>query len=162
MIIKPFKPSIKKLAPFIEEAVSNGSDAKLTVTGFSMYPLFYSGRDDVILTKPDKLKKYDVVFYRRENGEYIFHRIIKIKGDILTIAGDNEIKKEYPVKKSQVIAKMSAFTRKGKTYSVSALWYVLYSRIWLLIFPCRYPAVRFLNKVLRPFKKREVPRREED
>lgn len=162
MIFKPFKPSIKEIAPFIEKVISDGKDAKLTITGFSMYPLFYDKRDDVILTKPDKLKKYDVVFYKRDNGSYVFHRIIKIEDDILTIAGDNEIKKEYPVKKSQVIAKMSSFVRKGKACSVSALWYILYSRIWLFIFPYRYTAVRVLNKLLRPFKKGRVSRHEKD
>lgn len=137
MLFKPFKPSIKEIAPFIKEAISNGSDARLTVTGYSMYPLLRSGVDDIILTKVIELKKYDVVLFERANGDCIFHRIIKIKDDVLTIAGDNETKKEFPVYKDAVIAKMKAFVRGDKTYSVNSLWYVLYSRLWLWLFPLR-------------------------
>ena len=59
MILKAFKPSIKELAPFIEEAIAQGKDVRLTVTGYSMYPLLRSGTDDVVLKKHDELKKYD-------------------------------------------------------------------------------------------------------
>ncbi len=155
MILKPFKPSIKEIAPFIKEAISGGSDARLTVTGYSMYPLLRSGTDDVILTKPLDLKKYDVVLFERENGDCIFHRIIKIKGDVLTIAGDNETKKEFPVYKTKVIAKMKAFVRNGKQHTTKELWYVIYSRLWLFIFPARHIAARLwhnLAKLLRKAK----------
>ncbi len=147
MMFKSFKPSIKEIGPLIEAAISSGKDARLTVTGFSMYPLFYNGRDDVILTGPKNLKKYDVVLYKRPNGSYILHRILKIKGDTLTIAGDNEIQKEYPVAASQVIAVMSSFIRKGKHCSTAAPWYVIYSRLWAFIFPYRYTAIKILKKL---------------
>lgn len=137
MLFKPFNPSIKEIAPFIKEAISHGSDARLTVTGYSMYPLLRSGMDDIILTKATELKKYDVVLFERPNGDCIFHRIIKIKGDVLTIAGDNETKKEFPVYKDAVIARMKAFVRGGRTYYADALWYVVYSRLWLWLFPLR-------------------------
>lgn len=149
MLFKPFKPSIKEIAPFIKAAVSEGKDVRLTVTGYSMYPLLRSGMDDIILTKVDKLRKYDVVLFERQNGDCIFHRIIKIKGDVLTIAGDNETKKEFPVYKDAVIAGMKAFVRGGKTYSADALWYVVYSRLWLWIFPLRPLAARAWHDMAR-------------
>ena len=106
MTIHSFKPSMHEIAPYIKQAIDAGKDVRLTVTGFSMYPLLRGGSDDVILTKPETIKKYDVVLFERENGEYIFHRVIKKKGNILTIAGDNETKKEYPVLEEKVIASM--------------------------------------------------------
>ncbi len=152
-MIKRFKPSIKEIAPLIEIAINSGKDAKLTVTGYSMYPIFRSGSDDVVLTAPKDIKKYDVVLYKRTNGDYIFHRIIKISGDTLTIAGDNEVKKEYPIYKNQVIAKMKGFIRNGKEYPSTALWYRLYSKIWLMIFPLRHIAARILHNSARIFRK---------
>jgi hypothetical protein len=50
------------------------------------------------LVKPEiPPKKYDVIFYRRENGQYVLHRIIKIKKDGYVCRGDNQTAKEYPV-----------------------------------------------------------------
>ena len=38
--------------------------------GYSMYPLFVPGRDSAVIEKADcdRLKKGDVILYRRENG----------------------------------------------------------------------------------------------
>ena len=155
MIVKSFKPSIKELAPFIEEAVKAEKEVRITVTGYSMYPLFRSGTDDVVLKKPEALRKYDVVLFKRKDGSYIFHRIIKIKGDVLTIAGDNETKKETPVLVSDVIAVMKSFYRKDKLHSADELWYRLYSRLWLFIFPLRHVAAKlfyYTAKALRRIK----------
>lgn len=153
MLSKSFKPSIKDIAPYIEQAIQNGSDVRLTVTGFSMYPLLRGGSDDVVLTKPRSLKKYDVVLYKRENGDYVFHRIIKIKGESLIIAGDNETKKEKNVSSSAVIAKMKSFIRSGKTHMSSAIWHQIYCRIWLFIFPARHVAAGILHFLAKPAKK---------
>ena len=145
MIIKSFKPRMSEIAPYIKEAVKNGKDVRLTVTGFSMYPLLRGGSDDVILSFSKNIKKYDVVLFERKTGEYIFHRVIKVKDGFLTIAGDNETKKEYPVEKERVIATMKAFIRSGKTYSVDEMWYKIYSRLWLFIFPIRHIAAKILH-----------------
>jgi len=89
-----------ELGPFIEESVKAGKKVKLTVTGDSMYPLFKSRVDTVVLDIPKNKKpgKYDIVFYKRDNGRYILHRILKEKNGAFVIAGDNEVKKEYPVR----------------------------------------------------------------
>ena len=149
MIAKKFKPSIAELGPIIEEMIKNGKSIKLTVTGNSMYPLFRNRYDDVVLEGCSDFKKYDVVLYRRQNGRYVFHRILKIEGDIFTIAGDNEIEKEYPVYKSACIAKLKSFERFGKEYTTDALWYKLYVRIWLLIFPYRHKIIKLIKAVAR-------------
>ena len=153
MIVKSFNPSIKDLAPFIEEAISAGKDVRLTITGYSMYPLLRSGTDDIVLGKHGELKKYDVVLFKRTDGSYIFHRIIKIKDNILTIAGDNETKKETPVLKSNVIAVMKSFYRMGKLHSVNEFWYKLYSRFWLFIFPFRHIAAKLYHKTAKLLRK---------
>ena len=153
MILKAFKPSIKELAPFIEEAISQGKDVRLTVTGYSMYPLLRSGTDDVVLKKHGELKKYDVVLFKRGDGSYIFHRIIKIKDNVLTIAGDNETKKETPVMLSSVIAVMKSFYRSGKKHSTDELWYKLYSRLWLFIFPLRHIAAKMFHNTAKFVRK---------
>ena len=86
------------LGPFIELQIREEKKVKLTVTGDSMYPLLKSRIDTVVLDTPKNLKKYDIVFYKRDNGRYILHRILKKKNGIFTIAGDYELKKEYPIR----------------------------------------------------------------
>ena len=135
------------LGAFITDSISKGQEVNLTVTGDSMYPLFKSRVDTVVLTMPKTLKKRDIAFYRRENGAYVLHRILKIKNDVLTIAGDNEMEKEYPVKKEQVIGVVKSFTRNKKSYSVTEPWYKLYSFIWCLFFPIRPFMLKTLLKM---------------
>lgn len=130
--------SIKDLIPVIEETVQSGGSIRFTVTGISMTPILANRRDSVVLSKPENIKKYDIVLHKRDNGDYILHRVIKRSGDILTIAGDNEITKERNVNINCVIGKVISFTRKGKNYTGNELWYKLYSRLWVLIFPLRY------------------------
>ncbi|MBR4172782.1 MAG: S24/S26 family peptidase, partial [Clostridia bacterium] len=65
-----------------------------TNVGVSMLPLIRENRDILIIKKAEKLKKYDVVLFKRRNvkgrGEYVLHRIVKILGDDkFFIAGDN-------------------------------------------------------------------------
>lgn len=153
MIVKSFKPSIKELAPFIEEAVSSGKEVRITVTGYSMYPLFRSGTDDVVLKKPGILNKYDVVLFKRKDESFIFHRIIKINDNVLTIAGDNETKKESPVPVSDVVAVMKCFYRADKMHTTDEIWYKIYSRFWLLIFPFRHIAAKIFFRLAKCYKR---------
>lgn len=141
--------SINELMPLIKEYISAGTDVRLHVSGISMTPILHDKRDTVVLSKPDKIKKYDIVLHQRENGQYIMHRIIKKRGDVLTIAGDFEIEKEYPVYTDAVIAKVISFVRNGKSYTPNDFVIRLYSFIWVLIFPFRYMVLNLLNRVRR-------------
>ncbi len=131
-----------ELGPFIEESIKTGKKVKLTVVGDSMYPLLKSRVDTVVLDIPKNEEnlfgKYDIVFYKRDNGRYILHRILKKKNGDFVIAGDNEVVKEYPVRYDQIIAKVTGFVRKGKFHSADELFYKLYAFIWVNFFPIRH------------------------
>jgi len=141
--------SINDLVPIIEESINNGQKVRMHVSGISMTPILHDGRDTVVLEKADKIKKYDIVLHRRENGQYILHRVIKKKNNVLTIAGDFETEKEYPVYENQVIAKVTSFCRNGKDYKVTDFIIKLYSRLWVLIFPQRQNVLYILNVIRR-------------
>lgn len=156
MIGKRFHPAIDEIAPLIIEALEDKKEVKLTVTGFSMYPVLRSITDCVLLEKAGDINKYDVVLFKRQNGSYILHRVIKKKGNILTIAGDNERIKEYPVDVTSCIARMKGFWRGDRYHSVNELWYRFYSVFWLLIFPMRSIATRgffYFARWIRKVKK---------
>lgn len=142
---------IDSLVPVIKECVESGKTVKMRVTGISMTPTLINRRDCVFLEKPQKIKKYDIVLHRRESGQYILHRVIKKKGNTLTIAGDFEIEKEYPVDVSQVVARANAIMRKNKVISCESALYKLYSALWTAIFPFRLYAFVVMRKVRRLF-----------
>ena len=141
MIWKRIRPPVETIVPLLREEINAGKEVKIAVTGYSMYPLLRGESDMVLLSKPENLKVLDVVFFKRDNGQYVLHRILKKKGDILAIAGDNETELEFPVNVSDCIGKMTSFIRSGKQYSVNKPSYRLYSMFWKLIFPFRRIAV---------------------
>ena len=149
---------VNLLAPYIEESLKNNCDVRITVTGYSMYPLLRNRKDSVILGKPPKkLKKYDIVFYKREDGSYILHRILKIKDNLLSMAGDNEIELEYPIKPEQIIGVTTHYIKSGKKYSTKNLIYKLYVIIWAWLFPHRHklmPKLIMLNQKIKRMIKR--------
>ncbi len=150
-VIKKQIFSINDLAPFIAERVSTGASVRFTVTGNSMFPLFANRRDQVTVSAPEDIRKYDIVLHRRADGTYILHRVIAVRGDVLTIAGDNETERENGVKTSQVIAKVTGFTRRGREFSVNNPLYRAYSRVWLAVFPARHIILAVLLIVRRAF-----------
>ena len=63
----------------IEEMLSVEGVYIATTAGVSMFPLLRNRKDNaVILPKPRKLNRFDVVLYKRDNV-YILHRIVDIK-----------------------------------------------------------------------------------
>ena len=70
----------ENLIPLIKEAIKDGGEFKLLVSGNSMSPILKDKRDYVYLTdiKNHTLKKGDIVFIKRDTGQYVLHRIYKI------------------------------------------------------------------------------------
>ncbi len=141
--------SIKDLMPLIKESIEAGQRVRMQVSGISMTPILHDMRDSVVLENPKEIKKYDIVLHQRTNGQYILHRIIKKRGNVLTIAGDFETEKEYPVYEKQVVAKVVSFCRNGKEYKVTDFIIWLYSRLWVFIFPQRQNVLYLLNVIRR-------------
>jgi hypothetical protein len=96
------------------------------------------GKDSVYLSSPpEKLKKFDIPLYRREDGSFVLHRVVKV-GETYTCIGDNQFKAEKGIAHSSVIAVVTAFVREGKTYSVSDRGYRLYCVLWHISRPARH------------------------
>ena len=62
--------------------------------GTSMLPMLKDGQTIVVIlpvNKTEDLKKYDVVFYKREDGTFVLHRIISKKESLFLCCGDNQV-----------------------------------------------------------------------
>ena len=99
---------MSEMVGLIEEVISGGGEFRLYPKGTSMLPLIRQGKDSVVLVKPGLLSIGDIILYRRKNGQFVLHRIVKIKGDNLIICGDNQTSLEYGINASSVIAKVKA------------------------------------------------------
>ena len=131
---------VEAFAPLIEEAFSNNQTFKMPVNGVSMLP-FLNKTHYVVLAKPQNLKRNDMILYKRENGQYVLHRIFRVKKDHFQLLGDNQVYREYPVYENQVIGKVIEVHKGNKIHHLNGFKYKTYLFFWnfrllrLLCFP---------------------------
>lgn len=129
---------MRRKSTFEEQLDQYGYCSYYTV-GSSMLPLLRPRKDLVHLKKPSgRLKCYDVALFRRANGQYVLHRIIKVRESDYVFLGDNQIHREYGIRDSQILGVMTGFTRNGKFRATDALWYRFYVFAWRGLYPLRY------------------------
>lgn len=74
----------------IEEELERSGKILQTTIGDSMEPMLQNRQNIVVIEKADGLlKKYDLPLYRRPNGKYVLHRILKVRKNDYIICGDN-------------------------------------------------------------------------
>lgn len=118
------------LMPLIREQLSLGNTVRFSPRGVSMLPMLRQGRDSVVLSPlPGKLRRFDLPLYRRDNGQYVLHRIVEV-GQTYTCMGDNQFEKETGLRQDQMIAVVTAFTRGEKLCSVTSVSHRIYCRVW--------------------------------
>ena len=130
--------SMSDLYPVLSESIARGSDVSITVTGTSMLPRLHNETDTALLTGvKGRLNKYDLAFYRRGDGSFVLHRVVKVTPKGYIMCGDNQVVTEHGITEKNIIAVVKSFTRGGKKYSVSNRMYMLYSVIWTNLRPLR-------------------------
>lgn len=137
---------------FEQELEKNGKIVYTNV-GTSMMPLLRQNRDLMIIVKPHgRLKKYDVPLYKRPSGQYVLHRILKVRENDYVICGDHCHRREYGITDRQIIGVLTGFIRDGKTYSVKNKGYKTYVHLWCDFFYIRAFILRgkaFLNRIFK-------------
>ena len=135
----------------IERSIKELGYAVAPIAGTSMMPLLKEGRDRVELEpcSQERLKKGNVVLYKKNDGTLVLHRIIKAEnGEFFTVLGDHQFNNDEWVNKNQIIAVARGFFIKGRYVNEKTRWYRLYKKIWL----CNLNFRRIILAVLR-FKK---------
>lgn len=93
----------------IEQELETQGHSFFQTVGDSMEPLLHNRKSTVVIEKASgALKKYDVALYRRPTGEYVLHRVLKVRLSDYLICGDNRIYRE-PVPKEWVLGVMIGF-----------------------------------------------------
>ena len=144
-------------AEFVEalkDTFDRGQELIFTPSGVSMLPML-DGREDKVTfsPKPERPKKYDVLFYLRPTtGQLVLHRLVGFDKDGGYIfSGDGQYYFEHGIRYEDVLAIMSSFTHKGKQHDVGELSYRLYIRFMMVKKLLRIGA----GKLYRVFFKRK-------
>lgn len=110
----------------VRDILLDGQSVKLAVKGQSMLPFFTSGSTITLrpITSCD-FKKYAVVFADTGN-HFVVHRIIDIKGELVTLLGDGNIYGTETMPREKVYGVVDC----------SAL-HIFFAKIWLWMRPVR-------------------------
>ena len=120
--------SINKLRTVMDSVINTGGEFKMISRGTSMLPMLRDGVDTVVVVKANTpLKIGDVPLYIRENGEYVLHRIIKVRKDGYVLRGDNQTVSEYPICENQIVGVLTAYIKDGKRIECTDLKYRIYA-----------------------------------
>ena len=147
-------PKMEDLIPLITDRLETGQEVRFSPRGTSMLPMLRQGRDSVVLSKPSAaLKRFDLPLYRRDDGKYVLHRIVKT-GPTYTCMGDHQFAEETGIRPDQILAVVTAFYRDDRFCPVTAVGYRMYCVFW----HCSRPVRRFVHRVAG-WLKRHILRR---
>lgn len=125
---------INDIASLIKPIIDNNKEFRMPIKGTSMIPFLYEKNSEVGLVKPLNLQKGDIVFYKRECGQYVLHRIHKIDKTNFTIIGDHQTILESGIKKDQIIAKVIHCYKNGQLINTNSMYYKFKIKIWHNLF----------------------------
>lgn len=147
---------LSELYPLIAEVIEKGGNFRFYPRGESMEPLLHAGRDSIVLSAVDSIEEGDVLFYRRENGAFVLHRLIEKRGNTYTMCGDHQFGLEFGVKREQILAKMTGYYTEEEYHSLDTEEYKEYTKERIGRFPFyrRNPKIyAFLKKVKKLIKR---------
>jgi len=93
--------------PLIRDVFEKGGRFRLFPRGTSMLPLIRPGIDSVLLEHPHSYSRYDILLYRRQSGQFVLHRLMRLKKSGLVMCGDNQYVLEYGVPAEAVLARVT-------------------------------------------------------
>ncbi len=140
-----------ELFPLIEETIKKGDSFSFLAFGNSMKPYIKNGTHIVTLSPiTTPCKKNDVIFYRRDDGPFVLHRIVAIeKNGTFTLCGDNQFSLEKGVRKDQIIARLSALEKNGKKIPIDSFD----TDLWCFFLPIRRGMIRIYSYLRKLIKK---------
>ena len=107
--------SMNELEPLIKDVLSNGGNFTFIPRGTSMLPLIREGLDSVVLSPlPETISPGDIILYKRDNGQFVLHRVMKEKNNAYVMCGDNQVLFEKGITNSHMIAIVTGIIRDGE------------------------------------------------
>ena len=139
------------------EKLASGGTSTFNPHGTSMLPMLHDDGDKVELKGINgKLKKYDLPLYRRDNGAFVLHRVVRRPSadGTYTMCGDNQWHLERGIRQDQLVGVVVSFYRRGRHFSVDNIGYKIYCRIWVAVMPLRHIFIGGARRLARALKRR--------
>ena len=122
----------------LREIAEEGKVVSMLIAGSSMAPFLCHNRDYIYFTKPEReLRRGDMVFYQRDSGQYVMHRIYRVKHEGYYMVGDAQTQIEGPLRRDQIFAVITQVKRAGKMIRPGDFWWEFFEHIWIRIVPAR-------------------------
>ena len=138
-----------------EEILNRDGRLIYSSVGDSMLPMIKQGRDLLVIKKPaGRLKRYDIPLYKRDNGRYVLHRIIKVRDKDYVICGDNRYRPEYGITDRHIIGVLTAVITDGVEKPLTGRCYGLYVFFWCRLFCVRVLILRVVSFMKRVGRRR--------
>ncbi len=133
----------------IEEALQSGKPLTIFTVGRSMEPLLYERETLVVICRVDrKLKRGELPLYKRQDGKYVMHRIIRTCKNTYITRGDNQFVNET-IPMESVIGVVREVHRRGKVIRTDSFGYKLYVLFWRLSYPVRFLCRKLYARIKR-------------
>lgn len=142
---------VSQLCELMDAVFAQGGVFRFAPTGGSMRPMLREKRDTVVLAPVrEGVRKYDVILYRRADGQFVLHRVIRVeKSGELVLCGDAQVALERGIRPEQVRGVLVSFSREGREVSAKCVRYRVYAVLWVASRPAR----RVVRRVKRMFRR---------
>lgn len=122
----------------LRELAEEGKVVSMQIAGSSMSPFLCHRRDYIYFTKPDReLRRGDMVFYQRDSGQYVMHRIYKVRPEGYYMVGDAQTQIEGPLRREQIFARIIRVKRKDSVLEPGDFWWEFFEHVWIRLIPLR-------------------------
>lgn len=144
---------LSEIYDVMKEMLDKGGTVNFNPRGTSMLPTLHNDGDRVVLKKLNKVKKYDLPLYLRDDGQFVLHRVHKINPDgTFNMCGDNQWTIEKNVRPDQIIGTVIKIYRGNKSFSTNNVIYKIYVVLWVTIRPLRHIVIGGTRKILRTLR----------
>ena len=124
--------NLSDMEPVLRKVLAEGGTFPFYPKGTSMEPTIHQGIDQVLLKAlPKKLKKYQMILYKRQSGAFVLHRIVKVEKDSYTMRGDNQFYTEPGLRREQMIGVVCKLKTPQGEISTESISFWLKSAIWV-------------------------------
>ena len=107
----------------IEDYIKRDGVYVTKTEGISMLPFIRQGHATVIVVPVrERLKKYDVALFHRKTGEYVLHRVVKVRKNDYVFCGDNQKTWEYGITDELIVGVMSELYDDGVKIDIDGLF----------------------------------------
>ncbi|MCR5637065.1 MAG: S24/S26 family peptidase [Clostridiales bacterium] len=147
--------SMSQLVEMLKSNTQMIQEISVTVNGTSMEPFLHDGKDSVIFSQlPKKLRRGDILLFKRKNGSFAMHRVYSInKNGTVSFLGDSQSVVEKDIPPEDIVLYVPTAIRNGKRINCT-------HGFWRFVMTCymparvRYPVAayktfNFLRRVMR-------------